>query len=327
LVKVGIVGFGNLGKGVLSALETAIDMECSVIFSRRVEDIAKQVSNEILVLNPENWKFSDLNKDNMPDIVILCGGSKDDVPIQGPMFAKWFSTVDSYDTHAKIPEYMQEMEKAARNNDNVAIISTGWDPGLFSLMRVLFKSILPCSEDYTFWGTGVSQGHSDAIRTIDGVLDARQYTIPIDEAINSVRSGANPVLSIREKHKRVCYVVAKEKANLDEIEKSIKKMPNYFSDYDTEVNFVSLEELKKNHSELPHGGFVLSSGTTDRYQQSIEFGLKLESNPYFTGSVLVAYARAAYRFKQQEIFGAFTVLDIPPKLLSPLSAEDLIKMI
>ncbi len=322
-IKIGIVGFGNLGKGVFHAVQSSKDMECTVVFTRRVDNVKKQTFG-VPVVDVNNFTLLSSVK---PDVVILCGGSKNDIPVQGPQFAKMFNTVDSFDTHVCIPQYFKDMRNIATENNHVSIISTGWDPGLFSLMRVLFKSILPQGKDYTFWGPGISQGHSDAIRTIPGVIDARQYTIPIDEAINSVRSGINPILSTREKHKRVCYVVVKNGADKNKIERQIKEMPNYFADYDTDVDFVSCEELKQKHFELPHGGFVINSATTGSYQQTLEFGLKLKSNPYFTGSVLVAYARAAYRLALQKKYGAYTVLEIPPILLSPLEAEDLMKMI
>ena len=260
------------------------------------------------------------------DVMVLCGGSATDLPEQTPKMASLFNCVDSFDTHAKIPQHFAAVDTSAKENGHLAMISVGWDPGLFSLMRTYTGAVLPSGKDYTFWGKGVSQGHSDAIRRIEGVIDARQYTVPVDEALSSVRSGSAPELTTRQKHTRECFVVAAEDADKARIENEIKTMPNYFADYDTTVNFISLEELKANHNGIPHGGFVIRSGKTGFDESSnniIEFSLKLDSNPEFTSSVIVAYARAIYRLNAEGIIGAKTVLDIPPAYLSPLSAEEL----
>lgn len=325
-IKIGIVGFGNLGKGVYEALKLAEDMELVVIFTRRVDDVKKQIGDVPVISIDDLDSFCESSL-VQPDVVILCGGSKEDTPVQGPMFVKCFNTVDSFDTHAEIPRYFKEMNDTAVINEHSSIISTGWDPGLFSMMRVLFASILLNGKDYTFWGPGVSQGHGDAIRTIPGVVDARQYTIPIDAAIAMVKSGSNPVLSARQKHTRDCYVVPEVDADQSAIERQIKEMPNYFADYDTTVNFISAEEMKKKHSELPHGGNVFLSATTAGYHQSMQFNLQLDSNPDFTASVMVAYARAVHKINKEEYIGAFTALDIPLAYLSPLTAEELMKKI
>lgn len=320
--RVAILGYGNLGRGVEKALSNPAnrDMELVAIFTRRnPEDIHPASGVEVIHVDEINNYIYKI------DVVILCGGSAKDLPEQGPKVAKYFSTVDSFDTHAKIPGYYAKMNAASRTNGNVSIISVGWDPGMFSLARLYGESILPDGEDYTFWGKGVSQGHSDAIRKIDGVLDAKQYTIPVAKAMDRVRAGENPELSTREKHKRECYVVAKDGADLGKIEKEIKEMPDYFADYDTTVHFVSKETLEKEHSALPHGGFVIRSGNTGENKQVIEYSLKLDSNPEFTGSILVAYARAAVRMKQDGIIGAKTVFDIAPVLLSPKSEAEIIQ--
>lgn len=320
MAKVAICGYGNLGRGVEKALSNPAnrDMELTAIFTRRnPQDIHPASGVDVIHIDEINNYVGEI------DVVILCGGSAKDLPEQGPKIAKHFSTVDSFDTHAKIPQYYAKMSAASIANGNVSIISVGWDPGMFSLARLYGESILPDGNNYTFWGTGVSQGHSDAIRRIDGVLDAKQYTVPIKEAMNRVRTGENPELSTREKHKRVCYVVAKEGADLERIEKEIKEMPDYFADYNTTVHFVSKETLRKKHSAMPHGGFVIRSGNTGKNKQVIEYSLKLESNPEFTGSILTAYARAAFRMKQDGITGAKTVFDIAPALLSPKSGFEI----
>jgi len=323
-IRIGIVGYGNLGKGVELAIERNDDMELVAIFTRRKPEGITPFTENVKVVHiseVENYK-QDI------DVMILCGGSATDLPKQGPELARLFNTVDSFDTHAKIPEYFAAVDEAAREEGNVSIISVGWDPGLFSINRMIGEAILPKGKGYTFWGKGVSQGHSDAIRRVEGVKAGVQYTIPIQDAIDRVRAGENPELTTREKHLRDCYVVAEEGADLEKIEKEIKEMPNYFADYETRVTFITEEELKKNHSGMPHGGFVIRSGITGNEDQNnhiIEFSLKLDSNPEFTGSVLVAYARAAYRMSREGQVGARTVLDVPPAYLSPKSGEELRK--
>ncbi len=319
MIKVGIVGYGNLGKGVCYAVEKAPDMECVGIFTRRSPESINPV------INVKVYNVSELEKfKGVIDVLLLCGGSATDLPETTASYLEDFNTVDSFDTHAKIPEYYDKLSTVAKKSGKVSAISIGWDPGIFSISRLLFSSVLPEGKDYTFWGRGVSQGHSDAIRRIKGVKNAIQYTIPKDEALNSVRSGENPSLSTREKHLRECFVVAEDGADLVAIEKQIKEMPNYFADYDTIVNFVTDEELKKNHSKLPHGGFVIRTGnTTKENGDTLELSLRLDSNPEFTGSVLTSYARAVYRLSKKGEKGVFTVFDIPLKLLSPLSEEEL----
>lgn len=318
-IKVGIVGYGNLGRGVEKAIKQNPDIELKAIFSRRQPDEVAAANGVVHISEIEKYK-GDI------DVMILCGGSATDLPEQGPELAALFNTVDSFDTHAKIPEYFEKVNEAAVKGGNVSVISTGWDPGLFSLNRLLAEAVLPEGKEYTFWGKGVSQGHSDAIRRVQGVKNGVQYTIPVESAVERVRNGENPELSTREKHLRDCYVVAEEGADLAAIEREIKGMPNYFSDYDTTVHFISEEELKKNHSAMPHGGTVLRSGLTgENSKQIIEFGLKLDSNPEFTASVLVAYARAVYKLSQAGQAGAKTVFDIPFGLLSPKSPEQLRK--
>ncbi|WP_339158385.1 diaminopimelate dehydrogenase [Paenibacillus sp. FSL W8-0186] len=318
-IKVGIVGYGNLGRGVEKAIKQNPDLELRAIFSRRNPDEVAAASGVVHISELEKYK-GDI------DVLILCGGSATDLPQQGPELAAMFNTVDSFDTHAKIPEYFDKVNASASQGGNVSVISTGWDPGLFSLNRLLGQAILPEGNEYTFWGKGVSQGHSDAIRRVDGVKGGVQYTIPVESAVDRVRKGENPELSTREKHARECYVVAEESADLARIEREIKEMPNYFADYNTTVHFISEEELKANHSAMPHGGNVLRSGRTgENNTQIIEFGLKLDSNPEFTASVLVAYARAAYKLSQAGESGARTVFDIPFGLLSPKSPEQLRK--
>ncbi|OPZ78645.1 MAG: Meso-diaminopimelate D-dehydrogenase [Alphaproteobacteria bacterium ADurb.Bin438] len=321
-VKIGIVGYGNLGKGVEAAIKQNNDMELVGIFTRRPPDTIKHKTpgaKALMINDAVNYK-------NEIDVMILCGGSATDLPEQTPQFAEMFNTVDSYDNHSKIPEFFDSVDKVASKSGKVSIISIGWDPGLFSINRMIAGAVLPEGVDYTFWGKGVSQGHSDAIRRIEGVQNAIQYTVPIEEALEKVRNGSNPTLSTREKHLRVCFVVAKEGANKDAITKAITTMPGYFADYDTEVNFISEEELKANHSKMPHGGFVIRSGKTGQAsKQLIEFSLKLDSNPEFTASVLIAYARACVRLSKEGASGAKTVFDIPLSYLSPKSGADLRK--
>ena len=318
-IRVGIIGYGNLGRGVELAIAQNPDMQLDAIFTRR--DPATISSNTKAYSIEDTTKFI-----NDIDVMILCGGSATDLPEQGPQFAKLFNVVDSYDTHAKIPAYFDEVNASANEGGKVAVISTGWDPGLFSLNRLLFESILPEGNGYTFWGKGVSQGHSDAVRRVVGVKNGVQYTIPADQAVQRVRNGENPELSTREKHLRECYIVAEEGANIDQIKADIVSMPNYFADYETIVNFITEEELKANHSAMPHGGLVLRSGKTGQNNNQImEFGLNLESNPEFTSSVLVAYTRAAYKLAQEGQKGAKTVFDIPFGYLSPKSAAELRK--
>lgn len=318
-IRVGIVGYGNLGRGIELAIAQNPDMQLDAIFTRR--DPATISSSTKAYSIDDAEKFV-----NDIDVMILCGGSAKDLPEQGPQFAKLFNVVDSFDTHAKIPAYFDEVNASAEASGKVAVISTGWDPGLFSLNRLLFEAILPEGNGYTFWGKGVSQGHSDAIRRVEGVKNGKQYTIPVEKAVQRVRNGENPELSTREKHLRECYVVAEEGADLDRIREEIVNMPNYFADYETIVHFISEEELKANHSAMPHGGLVLRSGKTGQSStQIMEFGLKLDSNPEFTSSVLIAYARAAYKLANEGQKGAKTVFDIPFGYLSPKSAAELRK--
>lgn len=319
-IKVGIVGYGNLGRGVESAIKQNEDIELEAIFTRRDPEDVDSTNDKLR-------KISDIEKyKGIIDVMILCGGSATDLEKQGPMLSANFNTIDSFDTHARIPEYFENMDKIAHESNTLSLISTGWDPGLFSLNRVLGDAILPHGKEYTFWGKGVSQGHSDAIRRIPGVKNGIQYTIPIEETLEKVRNGATDDFSIKEKHERVCYVVAEEGANLSKIEEEIKTMPNYFSDYNTTVHFISEEELKANHSGMPHGGFVIRSGETgDGSKQILEFRLKLDSNPAFTSSVLIAYARAVHRLAKEGKKGAITVLDVPFSYLSARSSSELRK--
>lgn len=315
--RVGIVGYGNLGKGVEKALGQNEDCELVAIFTRRDPDQVAARSKLVSLANILEYR-------EKIDVLILCGGSATDLPVQGPSLAAHFNTVDSFDTHAKIPEYFAEMDQVARGAGTLSLISTGWDPGLFSLARLYAEAVLPEGNTYTFWGKGVSQGHSDAIRRLAGVKDAIQYTIPVPEAIERVRTGENPVLTTREKHIRECFVVAEEGADLARIEQEIKTMPNYFADYETIVHFVSAEELRDQHAGMPHGGFVIRTGRTGAgTKQRIEFSLALESNPEFTGSVLVAFARAVARLSREGQTGARSVLDIPPAYLSPKPGNQL----
>lgn len=322
MIKVGIIGYGNLGKGVNLAIDLASDLECVGIFTRRSPETVKPIVDGTPVFAME--KLPDFK--GMVDVMIVCGGSATDLPEMTANILKDFNTVDSFDTHAKIPEYFEKLNKVAKENNTLGAISIGWDPGLFSIMRQIFSSVLPQGNDYTFWGKGVSQGHSDAIRRIDGVLKAVQYTVPKEEAVSLVRAGKNPALSVKDKHLRECFVVVKDGADKKKIEEQIVTMPNYFADYDTVVNFISEEEFNKNHTELPHGGFVLRSGNTSNDKNHvIEFSLKLDSNPQFTGSVLTAYARAIAKMAKEGYNGAVTVFDVPLKYLSPKSSEELRK--
>lgn len=322
-MKIAIYGYGNLGRGVECSVNYHKDVELVGIFTRRPPETVKTVSGA-KVYHAD--RISDF-KDKI-DVLIICGGSATDLPEMTPTLAKDFNVVDSFDTHAKIPEHFDRVNHAAIESGHIALISGGWDPGLFSIMRVYSEAVLPDGRDYTFWGRGVSQGHSDAIRRIDGVLDARQYTIPVEAALSAVRSGECPELSTREKHRRDCYVVAEENADKARIEKEIKEMPNYFADYDTTVTFVSAEELRRDHAGLPHGGSVIRNGSTGfsgDNTHTIEFNLRLDSNPEFTASVLVAYARAIYRMHGRGDKGCKTVFDIAPADLSQMSGEDLRK--
>lgn len=323
-IRIGILGYGNLGKGVECAIKHNSDMELKFVFTRRDPKALHILTKEAKVYNiSEIKKFT-----NDIDVLILCGGSATDLPLQTKKYAKYFNVIDSFDTHANIPVHFDEVDKVAKENNKLAIISIGWDPGMFSLNRLLANAILTSGKDYTFWGKGVSQGHSDAIRRIKGVKDAKQYTIPVEAALKSVRNGENPELSVRQKHIRECYVVAQEGANLQEIENEIKNMPNYFADYDTIVHFVSEEELKKNHSGIPHGGFVIRTGKTGWNNENnhvIEYSLKLDSNPEFTSAILVAYARAAFRLSKENISGCKTVFDIAPAYLINKTPEELRK--
>lgn len=318
-IRLGIVGYGNLGKGVELALVENQDFELKAIFTRRNPEKLSAKSKAVHISEIESYKEE-------IDVMILCGGSATDLPQQTPEIAKMFNTVDSFDTHAKIPEYFNKLDDVTKNSGTIGLISVGWDPGLFSLNRLLGQAVLPNGKDYTFWGKGVSQGHSDAIRRVEGVKDGIQYTIPIESAINMARTGKNIDLSPREKHERVCYVVAEEGADLEKIKNEIVNMPNYFAEYNTTVNFITEEEMNKNHRGMPHGGFVIRTGITgEDTNQRMEFSLKLDSNPEFASSVLVAYARAVYRLSKEGQTGARTVLDIPFSYLSPKSGEELRK--
>ena len=321
-IKLGIIGYGNLGRGVEIAAKAAEDMELVAVFTRRDPSKVKILTDGVPVVNVaevENWK-------DQIDVMIICGGSATDLPVQTPKYARMFNVIDSFDTHARIPEHFANVDASAKESGKIAIISCGWDPGMFSLNRVYANAILPDGKDYTFWGKGVSQGHSDAIRRIQGVKNAKQYTIPVESALEAVRSGSNPELTTRQKHTRECFVVLEDGADATAVEKEIKEMPNYFSDYDTTVHFISEEELQKNHSGMAHGGFVFRTGKTGvngEHKHIIEYSLKLDSNPEFTTSVLVAYARAAFRLHSEGQTGCKTVLDIPPAYLSAQSGEEL----
>ncbi len=323
-MKIGILGYGNLGRGVELAVAQNPDMELAAVFTRRNPDAVKILTNGVPVLPIDKAKEM---KDEI-DVLILCGGSATDLPVQTPEYAEYFNVVDSFDTHARIPEHFAAVDAAAKKGGKTAVISVGWDPGMFSVSRMYANAILTNGSDYTFWGKGVSQGHSDAVRRIDGVIDARQYTIPVPEAVEAVRSGSNPELSTRQKHTRECFVVAEEGADLARIENEIKTMPNYFSDYDTTVHFISQEEMDRDHSGIPHGGMVIRSGKTGKdneHNHIIEYKLTLDSNPEFTASVIAAYARAAYRMNNEGSIGCKTVFDIAPAYLSNKSGEELRK--
>ena len=323
MIRIGIVGYGNLAKGVECAIRQNSDMELVAVFTRRDPKTVKIRTENVPVLSMDD---ADAWADKI-DVMILCGGSATDLPTMTPNMARKFNVIDSFDNHAAIPTHFANVDAAAKNSGHIAFISVGWDPGLFSLNRLYAAAILPQGKDYTFWGKGVSQGHSDAVRRIPGVLDCRQYTIPVEAALDRVRSGENPDLSTREKHTRYCYVVAEDGADKAAIEKAIKEMPNYFEPYDTTVEFITMEEMKKNHSGLPHGGSVIRSGVTGwagESKQTIEYKLTLDSNPEFTASVLVAYARAAMKMKARGITGCQTVFDAAPADLSPMSKAELL---
>ena len=323
-IRIGILGYGNLGRGVECAIKQNPDMELVAVFTRRAPETVSILTKEVAVCNiadVENWK-------DKIDVMILCGGSATDLPEQTPKYAQYFNVVDSFDTHARIPEHFENVDKAASANGTVGIISVGWDPGMFSLNRMYAGAILPSGKDYTFWGKGVSQGHSDAIRRVEGVKNGKQYTIPVEAALDSVRNGENPELTTRQKHTRECFVVLEEGADAAKVEAEIKNMPNYFADYDTTVHFISEEELIANHSGIPHGGFVIRSGKTGWEEENshvIEYSLKLDSNPEFTASVITAYARAAYKLAQEGQSGCKTVFDVAPAYLSAKSGAELRK--
>ncbi len=320
-IKVGIFGYGNLGRGVECAVSNAEDMELVALFTRRDPKTVK-TRTDVPVYSAD----SVLDFVGKIDIMVLCGGSASDLPVQTPYLARYFNVIDSFDTHAKIPAHMENVDAAAREGATLAVVSVGWDPGMFSLNRLIAQAVLPNGNDYTFWGKGVSQGHSDAIRRIEGVLDARQYTVPAESAVQSVRNGENPTLSTRQKHTRECFVVAADGADLARIEHEIVTMPNYFADYDTTVHFISMEELMRDHKGIPHGGSVLRSGVTGfegEHKHVIEYSLKLDSNPEFTASVITAYARAAVRLAREGAVGCKTVFDIPPIYLHTASAKEL----
>ena len=321
MIRIGIYGYGNLGKGAEAAIKKNSDMELVAVFTRRnPKDLVIATEGVEVVASSDILKYKD-----KIDVLVLAGGSATDLPKMTPMLVENFNVIDSFDTHANIPAHFKNVNEAALKSGHVGFISCGWDPGMFSLNRAIMNAILPDGKDYTFWGKGVSQGHSDAIRRIEGVIDARQYTIPVEEALEAVRSGKNPDLTTREKHKRECFVVAKDPKEYARIEREIKEMPNYFSDYDTTVHFISQEELKKNHNGIPHGGFVIRSGeTSNGVNHVIEYSLKLDSNPEFTGSVLIAYARAVYRMAKRGEVGAKTVFDVAPKDIQTVSYEELL---
>lgn len=319
-IRVGIMGYGNLGRGIECSLKQNTDMELVAVFTRRDPSTVEILSENVKVYHVDD---APKMKDEI-DVLIMCGGSATDLPKQTKEYAQYFNVVDSFDTHAKIPEHFAAVDEVAKENNHVAMISVGWDPGMFSLNRLYASAILPSGQDYTFWGKGVSQGHSDAIRRVEGVANGKQYTVPIEEALKRVRSGENPELTTREKHMRECYVVAKDGADQDKIRTEIQNMPNYFADYDTTVNFISEEELQTKHAGIPHGGFVIRSGKTGWNEENnhiIEYSLKLDSNPEFTASVIVAYARAAYRMSKEGQKGCKTVFDVAPAYLSQESSE------
>lgn len=321
-MKVGILGYGNLGKGVESAIRQNDDMELACIFTRRDPASIRPVTEGTAVYSVDDIK----KMQGSIDVLVLCGGSATDLPEQTPEYVKYFNVIDSFDTHARIPEHFANVDQAAKEHGHVALISCGWDPGMFSLMRLYGSAVLPEGSDYTFWGKGVSQGHSDAIRRVQGVKNGKQYTIPVEEALQAVRNGENPTLSTRQKHIRECFVVAEEGADLARIEHEIKTMKNYFDEYDTTVHFISEEEFAANHAGIPHGGFVFRSGVTGfekEHKHVIEYSLKLDSNPEFTSSVILAFARAVNRLSAEGVTGCKTVFDIAPAYLSPLSGEEL----
>ena len=321
-MRIGILGYGNLGRGVECAVKQNDDVELKAVFTRRNPADVKILTPGVNVYSVNDVEA---HKDEI-DVLIICGGSATDLPEMTPKYTKYFNVIDSFDTHANIPQHFANVDKAAKENGHIALISCGWDPGMFSLNRLYANAILPEGNDYTFWGKGVSQGHSDAIRRVEGVKDGKQYTIPVESALESVRNGENPELTTRQKHTRECFVVAEEGADLAKIEEEIKNMPNYFSDYDTTVHFITEEELKKNHSGIPHGGFVFRYGVTGWNKENkhvIEYSLKLDSNPEFTSSVLVAYARAINRLHSEGVNGCKTVFDIAPAYLSPLSGDEI----
>ena len=321
-MRVGILGYGNLGRGIECAIRQNADMELTAVFTRRDPKTVKILTEGVNV-----YSVKDIleHKDEV-DVLVLCGGSATDLPEQTPEYAKYFNVIDSFDTHARIPEHFANVDKSAKESGHVALISCGWDPGMFSLNSLYANAILPEGNDYTFWGKGVSQGHSDAIRRVPGVKDGKQYTIPVESALEAVRNGENPELTTRQKHIRECFVVPEEGADLKQIEETIKNMPNYFSDYDTTVHFITEEELKANHSGIPHGGFVFRTGVTGFNKENkhvIEYSLKLDSNPEFTSSVILAFARAINRLHTEGVSGCKTVFDIAPAYLTPLSAEEI----
>ena len=323
-IRIGIYGYGNLGRGVENAIRQNRDMTLVAVFTRRDPSSVTVSTSGVAVCRAEDVA----DYVGKIDVMILCGGSATDLPTQTPTLARLFCVVDSFDNHKNIPTHLAAVDRAAREAGKTAMISVGWDPGMFSLNRFYAGVILPDGEDYTFWGKGVSQGHSDAIRRIEGVLDAKQYTVPVEEALRAVRAGEAPALSVRQKHTRECYVVAAEGADRARIEKEIKEMPNYFADYDTTVHFVSMEELKRDHAGIPHGGFVIRSGRTGAQLENrhvVEYSLKLDSNPEFTASVIVAFARATHRMHNEGSIGCKTVLDVPPIYLSPCSSEEIVK--
>lgn len=321
-IRIGILGYGNLGRGVECAVKHNPDMELKAVFTRRNPEDVKILTETAKVYHVDEA----VNMKDELDVLIICGGSATDLPVQTPKYAEYFNVVDSFDTHARIPEHFAAVDEAAKKGGHVAMISVGWDPGMFSLNRLYANAILPGGKDYTFWGKGVSQGHSDAVRRIQGVVDARQYTIPVEAALDAVRNGENPELTTREKHTREVFVVAEEGADKGRIENEIKTMPNYFDEYDTTVHFITAEEIEKEHKGLPHGGFVIRTGKTgweDEHDHVIEYSLKLDSNPEFTSSVIAAYARAAYRLSQEGQTGCKTVFDVAPAYLSVQTPEEL----
>ncbi len=324
--RIGIFGYGNLARGAECAINTSPDMELVAVFTRRDPKSLKIATKSAAVMSADDV----LTMKDKIDVMIICGGSAKDLPAQTPMLAEHFNVIDSFDTHAKIGEHFKTVDRAARTGGKLALISAGWDPGMFSLARLYAEAVLPDGQDYTFWGKGVSQGHSDAIRRVEGVLDAKQYTIPVQAALDAVRGGSSPSLTAREKHTRECYVVAEDGADLGRIERDIKTMPNYFADYDTTVNFITMEELKEKHSGIPHGGFVIRTGKTGRSSENshvIEYSLKLDSNPEFTASVIAAYARAVARMAKEGFVGCKSVFDIPPAYLSIKNSFELMTTI